>query len=365
MFFAVIFFVFMGLCFILWAVIKIAEVKMKRAEKREREAREKEYKEKHPHHDAEEFYKACKQNNVNNIEDRADFAKMMRYVDNNFLRLSGQEAKELYLLGKSEVERVQIESLSAEEEEFSKEVDSFVRLYGREKVLELCYPKLNAARYMLNQLKNQNGEILGSADRLYNMSKQKEGDWAIAGGLGGLGAAIDVQINNAEIRAQNAQLSQNISTMAATALMNNFGKIGDATKEVEKWEKIVEKVRKSIVQDLPKELLLKNLSPVLKKQTQSETGAVWITATVQHSTTMTVFDNERAGVKAVADGYLKAVLWDGEDRVGSAILPLSYDGNYAKKELKGICRSSRLKKGKKYDVTFEVGKLWAIEGRPS
>ena len=112
-----------------------------------------------------------------------------------------------------------------------------------------------------------------------------------------------------------------------------------------------------LVQEYPAEELLKKLNPELVSAVQSDTGAVLIKAKIS-AVHGAIYDN----VSAVADGTIKAVLWEGDTRVGEALLTLPYDGaKTGGTTLEGICRSGPVR-GKEYTATFEPHKLWMIEG---
>jgi len=199
----------------------------------------------------------------------------------------------------------------------------------------------------------------------YHATKQREGDWAVAGGIAsgiagpaaGLAAAADIQRKNAEIRAQNDNLRTAVNTVTGHALMEISSRKNAAEKQLKKWREKEKKAELLLVQEYPAEELLKKLKPELVSAVQSDTGAVLIKAKIS-AVHGAIYDN----VSAVADGTIKAVLWEGDTRVGEALLTLPYDGaKTGGTNLEGICRSGPVL-GKEYTVTFEPYKLWMIEG---
>ena len=343
------------------------------AQKRQRE---KEYKEKHPHYKAEEFYKGCKKAGIKDAKSSEEKARIMLYVKNNSLQMTEKEAVEFYLLGKSEVDKFaaeqrrinEIENLKLlKKKEHLDEADKtrYIKLFGQEKMRTMCLDNANVYKKQLAVLKRNAEKLLDASVSTYNTLKQREGDWAtaggiasgIAGGAAGVAVAMDVQLKNAEIRLQNAQLQSSINSLTGLSYQQNIQKQVEVEKELKFWEKLADKATELLVQELPSADLVKRISPVVVEQKQSRTGAVMLKVKITPASNLKIYDT----VNAVVDGSIKAVLWDGDASVGFAYLTLPYNGATNTTTLEGICCSDGLKPNKKYEITFEANHLWGIE----
>ena len=335
-----------------------------------------EYKKQHPHHEAEQFYKACKKAGIKDANSSEEKARIMLQAKNKSLKMTQKEAIDFFLLGKSEVEKFAeedrkkrevalVKSLKTKERRYESETTRYKDLSGQDKMRTMCLDNVKVYKNQLDMLKRNAEEVLDSAVSTYNTLKQREGDWAtaggiasgIAGGAAGVAVAMDVQMRNAEIRLQNSQLQSSINSLAGLSYQQNIQKQVEVTEELEFWQKLADQSKELLVEELPDVDLIEKIAPVVTEQKQSKTGAVKLKVQIKPAANLKIYDT----VNAIVDGSIKAVLWDGETKVGHAYLVLPYNGATYTTTLEGICCSDTLKPNKKYKVTFEAHHLWGIE----
>lgn len=371
---ATLFLVSLGSGVLLFLIIYLA-AKPYFTQQEQAKAYEEAFQKQHPHFQAESFYKECLKAGVINVEGSANIARIKLCAKNQSLNLNEEEAIKFYLLGKSEVERIDREkreeernNLIREEKQVEYNFDllnqNYAKLYGQEKTIAMCTQMAHKALREFNNLEDKEDYLMNAKNNIYNSHKQIEGDWAIFGGMAsalggtaaGISTALEIQQRNAEARVHNTNLDTSLNAMIGPLLMDNLLKKSDAQKEAKRWETIVERAKILLVDDCANCDLLEKISPTLKEQIRSETGAVYISVNICKAKGLKIFGT----VNAVVDGSIKAILWDNGIRIGEAIIPLPYKGADRKQTITGICRSPSLK-DKVYDVTFETNRLWAIE----
>lgn len=379
--------VFVGFFVVYFVVVLVQEnQRVQKEEKRKEEKRtrleaqkiqkEKEYKEKHPHYKAENFYKSCKEAGITGAQSSEEKARLMLYVKNQSLQFTEKEAIDFYLLGKSEVEKFLEEERKAKEiadferlkrKERIQETDAtrYIKLFDQGKMQTMCLSNAKVYEQQLKTLKRAAEKIIDSSVNAYNTFKQRESDWAtaggiasgIAGGAAGISVAMDIQMKNAEIRLQNAQLKSSINSLTGLSYQQNIQKQCEVEEQLNFWKDLANKASELLVQKMPNVNLVKKISPIVLEQTQSKTNAVTLKVQIQPAQDLKIYDT----VDAVVDGSFKAVLWDGNSRVGEAYFVLPYNGATSSTTLEGICRSEFLKPNTTYNVTFEENHLWGIE----
>lgn len=326
--------------------------------------------------EAERFYELCKKAGVKDVSTAEGQARLNLCVKNNNLDLDESVAIEKYLLGKTEAERrakededareaAVLKDLNEKERVFEEATKRYVTCYGQEKAVKMCLDEAAMYRQIVSDCDKQRKSVMSGANATYMSGKQQEHSWAIhggiasgiAGGAAGLATAIHIQQKNETIRASNQALAGSVASLAADAITEIYKQKEEAEKNAVLWEKRAENAKSYLVHELPANDLLIRLSPVLIKQVQSKTGAVEVYVKLHSTPNLCIFDN----VTAVVDGCIKAILWDGEKKMGEAFFALPYHGATKDCELSSICRSSELKGNQKYTITFESERLWAIE----
>lgn len=222
----------------------------------------------------------------------------------------------------------------------------------------------------ITMLTDEKADCLAKADALkrgvnsaITLSQQKEQDWAIlsgiANGLGGAGAAIgtavDVQVKNAQIRAQN---QANLKAMGPS-LANALNKEIELRKKAELMDIFIRHAKSRFVAEMDMNSVFEKVAISTEKLEITESGSIMITASAKLKQEFYVFDNCRGSV----DGTIKASVFDENREIGSALLVAPNNG------IAGITYSSALhgialcngQKDKTYTVQYTPYKLWAME----
>lgn len=229
----------------------------------------------------------------------------------------------------------------------------YASLYGKDKKIAMLTDRMN-------ELRKEAASLDKSAEMLMRSTQQKERDWAIWGGIAdglagpaaGIATAIDIQAQNAQIRAQNE------ANMRATipAYMSVTSSASQNRANANAIEKEIQLVKEKLISDISSEkvfLMLRVISPTVEV---SETGAFRVTATVETQKNLFIYDD----VSAVADGTLIAHVFEDDREIGTATMVLPVNGVSSKTGLVGMALTGA-HQDKKQTVTFTDGRLWLME----
>lgn len=191
-------------------------------------------------------------------------------------------------------------------------------------------------------------------------SHQKEINWAthggiaagIAGGAAGAAVAMDAQIRNAQIRAQNEANMRDLAP-GASAVCGIADKYKNAAKELQVF---IDDAKIKLVADTPKETVLTKLELKTQNVTISKTGAFTVKASVKLVEELIIFDI----IPAVIDGTISADLYQESHKVGSALLVLPPFGVGESATIEGICLHGA-KVNVPYEIKFTPHLLWEME----
>lgn len=368
-------------------VIPIAKAKTEHEHRDElvREERERmeaeEYKKENPQWEAEEFYELCKEQGITEASSASEIARVLLFAKNNEIAGSREEILERFKIGKAIVDKkdriqqaqaaaaqkaARVAELRGKEGVIHRENSRYLSCYGQEKQRQMCLAEANYWRQKEREYEKKYDDAMKGAADLYHGSAEREGSWALRGGLAsglaggaaGLATALDTQRENAEIRERNKELRNNINSAVSFATYNDIERKVSARQEAEQWEIRAEEAKNKLVENLQSEKLMKILNPQVKNMSISESGAVLLDVTYNRTSdsTLMIYEN----VPAAVDGFLYAVLWVNNQRAGEAIIALPWDGSDSFFTLHGVCTNPTIK-STKYDVTFEPHKMWAIE----
>lgn len=257
-----------------------------------------------------------------------------------------EEVSQQFVLNRLEVKRAE------ERQEFDR-LNKYADLTGRDKrIAMLC----DRAGELSREAKTQES----AADLSMRYGQQKERDWAIwggaASGLAGFGAgvstAVDIQMKNMEIRAENEKRRQ----AALPVYMSLSGSARDNRKHAEAILKEAADVRQKLVSDNKAENLMNLITFSNTDVLVSETGAAMVCTLASAKPNFKIFDD----VPAVIDGTIIAKIYEGNQLCGTAQLVLPIYGLGQKIPLNGICIDC-CKPGKQYHVKFTAQNLWAME----
>lgn len=241
---------------------------------------------------------------------------------------------------------------AAEKEEFDR-LNRYADCYGKSKKVSMLQDRKEE---LLQEAKSLD---LG-AKTLMKSVYQPERDWAtwggIANGIAGAGAgistAMEIQAQNAEIRAQNE-----VNMRAAMpAYMSVTGNAAKNRANADAIQKQIDNMAEKLISDMPTNDVMNLLDIINETIDVSETGAFKITATVVAKEKLTIYDD----VAACADGTIIAHVFDKNVEVGTAKMVLPVNGVVNKTGIVGIGLSGA-KPEKNYTVKFTAHHLWLME----
>lgn len=303
------------------------------------------------------FYRECQSNQISSFDSPKHKQKGELIAKKHGLPV--QDLAALYAKGqaicheKTTAERDEktAEKRKAEQQECEC-LNAFSQLQGREKRIAM----LNQER---NRCLSDASTLIRGTDALMKASMQKEHDVAIhagiasgiAGGAWGAVTAMDTMNKNAEIRAQNEAVKASFRPMQDTAMQaagSSYDKAAKLARQIEAAK------TKLVAEDTPAQCLAR-LSFDEAKVAVSELGSCTVETTV-HAEPFLIFDD----VKAVVDGTVQADLYDGGQKIGTALLVLPAFGAGKSTKLKGMCLFCG-QPGGQYQVKFSAHNLWAME----
>ena len=314
------------------------------------------------------FYKECITKGISDLSTEANhkkaelIAQKLKCSDYTNLEEYFKQGKQLY---ESQNRRIQEENLNAElraiRDEEQKKYDSLTKYgsyFGREKRITMLSDQV--AEY-----EKQIADLRFKIEHYKRSSQEKEIDWAshggfaagLAGGAAGAAVAMDAQIKNVEIRAQNKARLEALMPF----LMALQNEISDYERKAEEAKTAIEEAKIKLVADNSSmDSVLSRLSFEAIQVKPSKTGAVEVKADVQLKTPFTIFDV----VPAVVDGSVSADLYQYGKKVGNALLVLPALGIGQAATVEGICLPDAqvgAKEGVPYEVKFTAHNLWEME----
>ena len=319
------------------------------------------------------FYQECAKHGIH-PHNAAGVARMKLIAKQMDISCSDDELKQKYLKGQTAAEarakltaerekQARIPLLRKEEQAKEREFRKYIRLTGSDKRIAMLTDEANRFRAMAQRCEEAADSIATGTDALYSMYAGKETDWAvhggvasaIAGGAAGVAVAADIQRQNAEVRAANAQLRDSLGRFSAEQQLEMSMQRRKYEERVAYFEKKAEQAKLKLVETLPQEELLALLAPEIKETQISETGSITFTVCTA-KTSLNIYET----VNAVVDGSFKVKILDGAKLCGEAYFTLPLNGAKDENTLSSICASLP---ETKTDYTFEFAphNLFAIE----
>lgn len=268
--------------------------------------------------------------------------------------------EELYQQGRKEHEAVtqrfvlnRLEKKRAEERQEFERLNKYSELTGKAKRIAMLSDRAAELREKANSQDRY-------ADMLMRSGQQKERDWAtwggVANGIAGFGAgvstAVDIQMQNMQIRAENEQRRQ----AALPGYMFMTSSAQGNRKNADEIGKEIEAVKLKLISDEPADELMKRITFSNTDVLVSETGAAMVCTSATLDPEFRIFDD----VPAVVDGTIIAKIYDGDEICGTARMVLPLYGVGQDIPLNGICIDC-CKAGKSYTAKFTANNLWAME----
>lgn len=311
-----------------------------------------------------QFYKECIEKGIEDISSPANnqkaklIAKRLGCKGCKNLADYFEEGRKLYTQaedqGKAAEKQKKLAELRSAEKEKYDELTKYASFEGREKRVAILSD--TQRQYYKKAAELEKGMRL-----LTHANQQKEINWAthggiasgIAGGAAGLAVAIDAQVKNAQIRAQN-EANMRALIPGTLAVHESAGEYRQAAKDL---QVSIDDAKIKLVADTPKDEVFSKLDIRVSQIAISETGAFTIQVSVKLTDDLMIFDN----VQAVADGTFSANLYQEGHNVGNALLVLPTFGvDRTEAIIEGICLSGA-KQGIPYEVQFTPYLLWEME----
>lgn len=254
---------------------------------------------------------------------------------------------------RQQLELNRLEEMRTNEQQEFERLNKYSNLIGKSKRIAIL---LDRAAELREKAKSQDLY----AEMLWRSGQQKERDWAtwggVANGIAGFGAgvstAVDIQIQNMQIRAENEKRRQAALPGYMFFTDSAQGNLRNADKIMEE----IENFKLKLISDEPADELMKKISFSNTDVLVSETGAAMVCTSATLDPNFKIFDD----VPAVVDGTIIAKIYDGDQLCGTARLVLPIYGLGQNIPLNGICIDC-CKPGKSYTTKFDAENLWAME----
>lgn len=314
------------------------------------------------------FYEECKKNNIQDFNSEKNIARaeaiakatgkwddVTDYVA--FYELGRKYSQELQEKVAAEEKQERVATLLAEEKKQSEELNKYADSTGNSKTVAILQAELSELISRRNTLKNFGKN---SAQLL----TQREKDWAVAGGIAsgiaggaaGVATALDVQAQNAQIRAHNDQ----VLTQAAQAQMyiDSSGAIGRLDSQIEQKQKELDAAKIKLVGKNAPEELLGKLTFTNTNANISESGSVRVSTKIEMPEELLIYGD----VVARIDGTVWAVVSKDGREISKVALVLPKYGviNGNPQEVEGITVAG-VPCEEDLTVIFTATNLYAIE----
>ena len=330
-------------------------------------------------HRNELFYQNCEEAGVVG-ESAADIARMKLVAEQMRITGSEKELMERYRKGRAILTEQQeladrqnqiaadheknmaIISLRQEEQKEDSKWKKIIDLKGNEKRYQMYMELITPLEREIREFEEAK-KVLQNADKtLYSAYAKKESDWAVHGGIAnaiagpaaGVAAALDVQRQNAEVRAYNQDLKQSIQRFTSEQ-QKNLKTPTDVYVELHGLKKEAAAAKLKLVENRPQKELLTMLSPQLVKTTTTETGTMRFEVSTR-KTALQIFET----VQATVDGSFVLKIMNGKKVVGEAYFVLPIQGGAENQTLTGLCTAVPQSE-RKYSFEFAPYNLFAIE----
>lgn len=338
------------------------------------------------------FYEDCKKAGIAEVDSKESVARLVLYAKNNRIIKGEAELVDLYKKGQAYAE----ERAAMLSEEAKKKMISDTEKSEREEVAEqrkYIYYKGSAKRkHMAGDVydiwKAKRDEIdeayhaakdfvVKSATAQYSAVAEKESSWGwqagiangLAGPAAGLATAMEVEMENAEIRARNeVRRQQIISNAAKWSESIKYEVPKEITSNCVKYGSIKDNADKKLVENLPQDVLFEKLTIDVENVEATATGAVRLSV---KAVSEPFFIYEK--VNACVDGHLDVkLLFEGET-VCSTVFSLPMEGSVAdecrtvlfnnipKKHFTDRIVKRLSEKSGKYTLEFSPNNLWGME----
>lgn len=307
----------------------------------------------------DKFFVECVLSGCNVFTTEKNVARAKLLAD-KYKLLYPKGVEELYERGKkghARVSQIIVDDKRAQKRAFERKeyarLNKYAEQYGKDKKIAMLTDRKNELlqnAYKLDQ----------DASLMLKSTQQREKDWAFWGGIAsgiagdgaGVATALDMQAQNAQIRAQNEENMR----AAIPAYMAISKSASENRSNAEVIQKQIDLMQEKLIADISADDVLQKLEVVNATIDVSETGAFRVTATIKAKENLRIYGD----VNAVADGTLIAHVSDETGEIGTAKMVFPVDGLYDKIGVEGMGLTGA-QIGKKYDVKFTAHNLWLME----
>lgn len=298
-----------------------------------------------------QFYYECLNQGVNNMQSRANRQKATLIAER--IGIQTTDAVSLFEEAHKVAEEKELAELKRSEQMAYNALMSYTEYVGHDK-------KIAMIKDMITVKNGEIEELLSPALKA-EYAKKREHDWAIHGGIAsgiagpvaGLAAAARVTQENAQIRQNNAQLTDlQFKYLGVVA-----GDIKKLNREIEALEGQISAHWTKIISKTKEEQIMSNLNIEVQETSISQTGAFLIKASVKCNTPVRIY-NELAGV---IDGTIAAHFYQDNQLVGTALMSLPVEGVDSKPVIVEGMGLSGANRSKEYEIQFRPYHLWEIE----
>lgn len=246
-----------------------------------------------------------------------------------------------------------LEALKQKEREEYSRLNRYANHHGKEKRIAMLRDRMNELRKAAKASDEAASMVLRSVT-------EQERNWGIWGGIAdglagpvaGVSMALDVQADNARIRAQNEANCR----AAMPVIMNITGNASQNRRNADAIEKEISLMQEKLMGDASGNDVLGMLNITNPVVEVSESGAYRVSATVEPKKRLYIYGD----VPAVADGTIIAHVFEEGREIGTANLVLPVNGTEMKTGILGIGLSGA-DPTKSHKVTFTASNLWLQE----
>lgn len=253
-----------------------------------------------------------------------------------------------------EKEESELEIKKNKEREEYQETMKYDNLPGKQKLIAQLNGELSKARKDADGYDRLKSYLMNGGTQERERSSSIAGGIAngLAGPVAGMTRAMTVERENAQIRARNEENRRN-SIRAGMSMGNN-----PYTASVNRYTNMLNEAAKKLVGKNPSSELFDLLVFDDVNYSLTECGSVKITGQVSMKDKVFI----TADMEGFIDGYVKAVVYEGQKRIGDGKIILPLYGAKTKQEFAGtVLFCADAKKKDAYRIEFEDLQLCAIE----
>lgn len=259
--------------------------------------------------------------------------------------------------------KIEFDELKEQEKILCDELNRYADLYGKAKPIAILRDEIRRCEEVNKKYDNMRDVITKN----YSLNlKQREGDWAVMGGIAdalagpgaGVATAMDIQSRNAQIRAHNQQASQYTSMLINQVWNQKYDELKHK-RSPEEIENEISKINEKLLADTAADEVLKLVSFTNKKVKISDTGAFVVTAYAKLKKPTYIYGD----VAAAVDGTIIAHVFEDDTEIGKVNMVIPYEGVNSSEhsvKIQGMGFSG-VHRDKKQTVKFTAEKLWLIE----